>query len=186
MNLLGFLKNILQLVLSPVHGWRDIGDEDSDVDVTVSRGMFPLMAVMLLTVFVRPLYDATGFDLVSSLQTALIQFVALYVGFYAGRTVIDNYLPRYNTTGARDPIAADMVAAYITGLMTLIQIFENLLPVELAVLQVLPLFAAIILWKAGEYLDLKPEDETHFMFIAIAALILPVVFINLVMSYLIG
>lgn len=186
MNVFGFLKNILQLVLSPVHGWRDIGEEDRDVDLVVSRGMFPLMAIMLLTVFVRPMYGIQTFDLVSLLQIALIQFVALYVSFYAGRTVMDNYLSRYNTTGDRDPIAADMVAAYITGLMTLIQIIENLLPVELVVLQILPLFAAIILWKAAEYMDLEPENENRFMCIAATALILPVVIINMIMSYLIG
>lgn len=186
MNLLIFFRNIFQLVLSPANGWKDISSEDTPVEVLMSKGLYPMMALMLVSVFLRPIYGVLRLDLVLLLQIALVQFVALFVSLFAGRSVMENYLPQYNSTGEHDPFAAGTVAVYVTGLMTLIQIFENLLPVDLTVMQFLPAFAAVILWKSDKYLDISPNHEMTFMLIAIVALIMPVILINLVMSYLIN
>lgn len=186
MTLLLFLKNIVQLILSPVNAWRDIQREEGPFDVVFSKGLYPLMAVMLISVFIRPIYGFEDFDLVTLLQVALTEFVALFVGLYAGRNIMDHFLPLYNCTGQNDPVAVGNVAAYGTGLMTLIQIAENLIPIELTVLQMLPALAAICIWKADKYLDVDPKHEVTFMLIATCSLILPVVLINLVLSVIIN
>lgn len=186
MSLLFFLKNILQLILAPSNGWEDIQREEQPVETVTSRGLYPLMAIMLLTVFVRPLYSIEKFELVSMLQIALVQFVALFVALYGSRTIMEHYLPVYNATGQSDPVAVGNVAVYGTGLMTVIQIVENLIPIELTVIQMLPAFAAICVWKAAPYLDIERNRETKFMLICVASLILPVILINVLMSMFIN
>ena len=186
MTIFTFLKNIIQLILSPVNAWKDIEREDVPVEKATTSGLYPLMAVMLLTVFLRPVYGLVEFDLINLLQIALIQFVALYVALFAGRNVMERYLPAYNSTGANDPIAVGNVAVYGTGLMTVIQIIENLMPIDLPILQLLPAFAAICIWESHQYLDIKPKRETPFMLLSVVALIAPVILINLVMSYVIN
>lgn len=187
MNILIFLKNLLQLILSPSNAWKDIEREETPVDSLTARGLYPTMALMLVSVFIRPLYhNNADFDLVILLQTALIQFVALFIALFAGKFVIEHYLPSYNITGQSDPIAAGTVAVYGTGLMTIIQLIENLIPIQLTVIQLLPAFAAICIWKAARYLDIEPQMETPFMIISVLALIGPVILINIIMSFLIN
>lgn len=185
MNLLLFLKNILQLILAPTHAWKDIQQEELPTETIIQRGLYPLMAIMLITVFIRPAYGLEKFELIPLLQTALVQFVALFVALYGARAIMDHNLPLYNTTGENDPIATGTVAAYGTGLMTIIQIIENLIPIELTVVQILPAFAAVCIWKAYDYLDIEPADRTRYMLITVAALVLPVITINVVMSLII-
>jgi len=184
--MLSFLKNILQIILSPVNGWRDIASAETSVETLTSRGLYPLMAIMLLSVFIRPIYSLLPFDLVVLLQTALIQFVAIFAAMFIGKTVMANLLPKYNITGAEDSFACDTVAVYIIGIITIIQIFENLLPVDLTITHFLPILVIIPLWKAGEYLEVEKEHETMFMSAAAVSLILPVIGLNFIMSYLIG
>lgn len=145
-----------------------------------------MMAIMLLTVFIRPIYGLMKFDLVLLLQTALIQFVAIFAALYIGKTVLANMLPKYNMSGAEDIEAADTVAVYTVGIITIIQIFENLLPVELTITQFLPILAIIPLWKSAEYLEIEPEHETMVMSATAASIIVPVIGLNFAMSYLIG
>lgn len=184
--MLSFLKNILQIILSPINGWRDIASAESPIEVITSRGLYPLMAIMLLSVFIRPIYSLFQFDLVVLLQTALIQFVAIFAALFAGKTLMANLLPKYNITGAEDSYACDTVAVYTIGIITIIQIFENMLPVELTIMQFLPILVIIPLWKSAEYLEVEKEHESMFMSAAAASLILPVIGLNFVMSYLIG
>lgn len=184
MALLHFLRNILQLVLAPSQAWKDIENEDTLPETLTSRGLYPMMALMLVTVFIRPLYGIGDFDLIRLLQTALVQFVALFIALYAGRSVMEHFLPSYNATAERDPIATYTVAIYGTGLMVLIQMIENLLPIELTVIQLLPAFAAVCIWKSDKYLDLRPQGEVPFMIISILSLIAPVILINMLMSFL--
>lgn len=181
-----FLKNILQLILSSKHAWRDIAADKTPLETVSSRGLYPLMAVMLLTIFIRPIYGLLKFDLVLLLQTALIQFVAIFAALYIGKTVLANLLPKYNISGAEDIEAADTVTVYTVGIITIIQIFENLLPVELTITQFLPVLAIIPLWKSAEYLEIEHEHETMVMAAASASIILPIIVLNFAMSYLIG
>ena len=176
----------MQLLLSPVHAWKEIDRGDTPFEQTLSRGLYPFMAIMLLTVFVRPLYGLVSFDLIMLLQVALVQFIAIFVALYVGRYVMAYYLPKYNTTGENDPIAVDNVAAYGTGILVLLQIIQNLLPIELAVMQMLPVLAAVPIWKSDKYLDVMPTGETAFMFMTVAALILPVIIINILLMFLIN
>lgn len=185
MTFIGFLKNILQLSLSPSNGWKDIESQGVPVDTLTSRGLYPLMAIMLLSVFIQPLYGFESFDLVNLLQIALIQFIALYIALYSGKNLIQHYLPEYNETGESDPMAASTVAVYGTALMTVIQIVENLLPFELTVIKLLPVLAAICLWKSDRYLDINKSKEFPFMIIILTSLILPVILINLLMSIIV-
>lgn len=185
MSLLIFLKNILQLILSPANGWKAIEREETPVEQVVTLGLYPLMAVVALTVFVRPLYGLIHFSLIQLLQTAIVQFVALFVAFYIGRNIMSHYLPRYNETGEKDPVAVGNVAAYGTGLMAIIQLLENIIPIHLTVIQLLPAFAAVCIWKAGRYLDVDKQNEAPFMLITVCSLILPVVLINLLMYIII-
>lgn len=184
--MLTFLRNLLQLILSPIHAWNDISKEDEQPEIILSKGLYPLMAIMLITAILNGFFAVGKFDLVLRLQIALSQFIALFVALYAGRTVLESMLPKYNESGEKDPIGAWTVAIYITGIMTVIQIVENLIPVELIVIKFLPIFAALILWKANEYLDLETEHTGYFMAIAIGALIGPVILINLIMGLLIA
>lgn len=186
MSFLRFLKNLLQLFLSPKHAWEDIDREQTPVNNAIERGLYPLMAIMLITVFIRPIYGLGTFDLTTLLQKALIQFVALFIALYGGRNIMEHFLTHYNYTGENDPIAVGNVAAYGTGLMTILQIVENLIPVQLTVTLFLPAFAAVCIWKADKYLDIDQRFEIKYMLICVLSLIAPVVLINLLMSYIIS
>ena len=180
-----YLKNIFQLLLSPANAWREIENEETPPMQLTSRGLYPLMALMLLSVFIGAIYSIGSFDLILLLQTAMTQFVAIYIAFHLGRYAMDSTIKRYNSSGQNDPIATETVAAYGAGLLTLIQIVMNLLPLRLALMQLLPIFATIGIWKAYPYLDITDQGELPFMLMASSAIIAPVIVLNTLFNYII-
>lgn len=47
--MLEFLKNILQLILSPGNGWEDLSHSKTEPETMLSKGLYPLLGVMALT-----------------------------------------------------------------------------------------------------------------------------------------
>lgn len=169
--MLSFLKDILQLLLNPRHGWEEISVQAQEPEILAARGMYPLMGLAALSAFVQGAYWR-GFDLGAVLQLAIAQFVSLMAAYFISVALFDTFASRFS----KSEVSANKsrtVSLYIISLLCIIQIIENLVPVALTIVQFLPAFAAIVLWKATSYLKINPEKEGGFIVFAIGALIIP-------------
>lgn len=181
-----FLRNILQLLLAPGNAWRDVGQQALSPKHILERGLYPFMAVMGLTVFVQGIYEFGHVELITILQRAICQFAALITGLFLGRAVMDAVLPRFNNTGREDAAAVYTVAVYVTGVMCLFLVIGNLLPARTPLVDFLPVFAVIILWRSSRYLDLARQGTAQFMIAATLATVVPVILVDLLLGILVA
>jgi hypothetical protein len=181
-NVFRFLKNILQLILSPVHGWEEISYDGAQVDKLTAEGLYPLMGLAAATAFVQGFYDVE-FSLMRLIQTALAIFIVLFISFWFGRSMMETFLEKY-TEKEPGTLVGGTVAVYTSALLCLIQIFNNFMPVELPILMLLPTFIIIIIWNADQYLSIAKDMRGQFLGFATLVLIAPSIALNYILSLL--
>lgn len=174
--MLRYLKNMLQLFLSPVKGWEEVARENVSPNALMDKGFYPLTAIVAITAFCKGFYGMAPFDIVTQLLTAITQFLALFLGVMVGRATFESLLSQF-TGQPVNVLRAHTVVVYCIGLMALIQVIINLCPIELPVLWFLPAFVAIVAWQSRMYLEVKSELSMKFFIFAAAVLIVaPLVF----------
>ena len=75
--------------------------------------------------------------------------------------------------GEYDEPRCQTFTLYTLGLLALITIIENFLPITALVLFFLPCYVALIQWKGCEYMHVRPDRIGQFMMIAILGVLLP-------------
>ena len=182
MAILSFLKNLLQLVLAPSNGWEEVSHDGAEPERLAADGLYPLMGLAAATVFIQGCYDKI-YDVTSLLQRAMVVFMSLFISYWAGAALMDNYINRFTDTDISSKLTRT-VTIYIISLLAVIQVIENLVPVEFTVIRFLPAFAAIVLWKATAYLSIRKADEGLYIIFALGVLIIPWMLINTLLSLL--
>lgn len=161
--MLTFLKYLIQLVLSPVNGWKDLAERDPDPEEMLHKGLFPLLGVSAATEFLSVLYGSDS--LLKVVSTAVTDFGAYFIAVFIARLVLGMSLPKLCDD---EP---DMRRCYSfinasTGLMVLFQIIDNCLPWNLMLLKFLPLYAVLVISKATDYMGIRKSDDMRFLGIA--------------------
>ncbi len=180
--MLSFLRNIIQLILSPAHGWEEISYEGDSAERLAARGMYPLMAIVAVSEFAQGIYAKT-IELGALLQSAIAQFCSLLAAYYIGVALFDVFIGRMSTS----EVSANKIrtiAIYTVSLLSLIQIIENLVPIEIIILRFLPAFVAIVLWRAKAYLSISKEKEGIYILFAISALIIPWFIVKTLLTFI--
>lgn len=180
-----YLKNILQLLLSPVHGWEEVSRDGLTPEHIASHGLYPLIGLASVTYFVQGIY-AVHFELVTLLLHALAVFMSLFVSFFIGKLGLETFTARYVDTGKLNVFKTDTLAAYTIGILGIMQIVGNVLPVQTVLVYLLPVFAVIVIWKSCRYLDITVEKEANFTVMAIGVLIAPKIILDVLFSTILG
>ena len=178
-----FLKNLLQLVLSPANGWEDIAAEDVRPEQIASKGFYPLTFVTALSVFVSALYSrhVEVFSLcLQALVTGLSYFLSYFVGTFALSLFVEPLL-----NGRYDDDRCKTYTLYIVGMLAAIKTVVNCLPVSYVMLFFLPFYVALVEWKGVRYLDIKESRVGIFMILAIFGILVPPFLIDFLFSQII-
>lgn len=182
-RMLQFLKNLIQLILSPTKGWEDVSASLSSPDKLVHDAFFPLLGFASLSEFVKLFYHGHG-GFVTVLELAIALFGSYLVSFYVGRLLLEHYLKPL-VSGEINTTKIGTFTLYALGLMILIEIIENVLPTDLTLVRFLPLFVALILYKGTAYMSVKQDHELRFLCIAVASLIVVPIGIFFILKLLI-
>ena len=75
---------------------------------------------------------------------------------------------------------------YTLGLLALISLIINVLPVTSAMLFFLPFYVALIQWKGCSYMRIRPDRIGIFMIIAILGVLMPLYLFYFLFSHIIG
>lgn len=182
MAILGYLKNLLQLTLSPAHGWEEVSAQGAEPSRLASEGMYPLIGVASATVFISGCYCPT-YEVGEMVQRAMVVFLSLFIAYWIGASLMDGYINSFTDTEV-SPRRARTVTCYIISLLAVIQVIENLVPLDFAVIKFLPAFCVIVLWKATVYLSIKKNREGPYICFVIGVLILPWMLLSFVFNSL--
>lgn len=176
--MLHFLKLMVQLILSPTKGWEDIAISADPPRRSFTHGLLPLAGAAALSQFLCLFYfDAPPFGVV--FLQAVVVFVSYAITYFIGVSVLSFFLQR--TPDERFRI--ELFSAYSTGIMALVGILEGVLPMELTLLQFLPLYVIVVMCCGREFLGV--EEKQIFRLAAVATLgnIVPVFLIGKLMSF---
>lgn len=176
--MLRYLKNLFQLVLAPTKGWEDVSASLESPERLMRDAFFPLLGVAAASEFIRLFYHNSG-GFLTVFELAIALFGSFFVSFFVGRIILSNYLVNL-VDGELNQTKLSTFIIYGLGLLLLIEIIENILPTELTLVKFLPLFVALILYRATTYLSVKSGSELRFLCVAaLAVIVLPIVIFSL-------
>ena len=176
-----FLKTILQLILAPRKAWSDVAEDDPNPARVLERGLYPLMAIMALTAFCHGFYGAEPFQIGRALESALGQFLSLFLTVMIARGAFESLMPPMQTEKVPMARIAN-VSSFSTGILAIINIIANLCPIDLAIFWFLPAFLIVVLWHAAEYLSIREDRYAQFIILAISVLIILPILFNFILS----
>lgn len=181
--MIGFLKNLFHLVLSPGKGWEDISHEGREPKEIASDGMYPLFGIASLSAFVSFFYN-DDCTLIGMLQHAIIIFVQYFIAYFIATFLYSVYAEKFVDGEVNEKKSQTMIA-YSLALLSIITIIGNCLPMELSLVQFLPVYVALVIWKGCKYMAVNNERVGQYMFFAIVSVILPPVLLGYMFNLII-
>ena len=166
-----YLKYLCQLILSPGHGWEDIATAGSHPRVTAARGFYPLTAITSLTVFAAKIIHPI-MGLQELLTDAIVTFVMYFIGYFIASFVLSVGIGTI-VPGRVDERRCQTFALYTMGLLEVISIVGNIVPITMAITWFLPVYVAIVMWKGAWFVNVDKHDAGRLMLLAIPGVLLP-------------
>lgn len=164
-----FIKNIIQLIISPDNGWDDVSRVADPV--RACRGMSWMITVAALSIFIQFFYSGHPSAMVLCQQMVVV-LVSLWATFFVGDFVLTMWLPRMND-GVVDERVSRLFLCYTVSLLSLQIVLASILPLTFAILELWPIYVVVIMWRAMKVLDLPDKATGKFLLAVIVAFILP-------------
>lgn len=172
-----YLKYLFQLILSPRNGWEDIEKAmlANDSRLTPSRlaaeGFYPLIAIAAASVYSQAMFKH-HVAFLSLFMRMITTFVVYFISYFFS-TFVFSVAVEPMIQGEYDEQKCQLFTLFTLGMLALISIIVNCLPVTPLVLFFLPCYVALVQWKGSEYMRVRPERIGHFMTLVILGVLLP-------------
>lgn len=182
--MLTYLKLMLQIVLSPSRGWDDVAGELPPARRTMLCGFLPLVLLTAMSSCISALWRND--TAVGSLVIGAVATFAVYaMTYFTCCALLNASLQRIEPEKDSDRTErVSLFASFTVGQMAVIGMLENLLPAELTLLQLLPLFEVVVIVKARAFLQIPAERTGLGVAVGIASCILPVYVFRALLSTL--
>lgn len=168
--MLKFLKHILQLILSPAKGWEDVSQAALDPQQLRSEGFYPLLGITALSNFIQMIYNH-GISPVQAIERALVDFGTYFTAYFLAVLLLEQLLPNI-VSGEPNRKKIEIVSILTLSILAIIRIIENCVPTQLTLIKLLPIFVALIVYKAERFMAVKAGDDLRFMLVTVVSLVL--------------
>ncbi len=168
---LQYLLGMLQLLLSPRRGWEDIAVDGFASTEILRKGFVPLIVVVSLTCLPSLWYhsDATVAGVCERMVACFVKFLA---SFYVASFCFSLYIPSC-TDNVMSMNKNHTFIVYSLGILALLNILTNLLPMVPDMLYLLPVYVYFIMWRGITFMEVKFNGVISFMLLNLFALLLP-------------
>lgn len=168
--MLRFLKHIIQVIINPARGWEDISNAGEKPASICHDGFYPLLAVCAVSCIVKLIYDEIDYTFVVALQEAIVSFTIYFATLFFAGYVFGATMQRLADKQPSENKNSIFII-YNLSILVLINTIANLLPIELVIIDIFPLYVCFIIYKGGRYLDVSEERSSYFLLMAISAII---------------
>lgn len=175
--MLHYLKLMVQILMSPRSGWEDVLADSQSPRQVLIYGLIPLSLIAALTVFVGYFYQSAP-NVSEMLIKAVVVFARYVLTYFIAVALLVFALPRLTSDGIIERRRIELLTAYCIGMMALIGILENVLPMEMPLLQFLPIYIVVIIIQSRRFVDVDEANSFRYAACAIAGIILPVFIID--------
>ncbi|MDE6332829.1 MAG: hypothetical protein K2L80_09530, partial [Muribaculaceae bacterium] len=134
-----------------------------------SKGLYPLLGITALTNFIG-LFYSNGISLVTAIERGVVDFGTYFAAYFLGTLLIEQLIPNI-VAGEPNRKKIETCSAYAIAMLAIIRIIENCVPTDLTLIKLLPVFVALVIYKADRYLAVKPGDDLRFLLIGFVSLI---------------
>lgn len=167
-----YIRQILQLVLSPTRGWEDISEASVPPDEIQRKGFYPWIDITALSEF-APLFYDSGRTVFMAFEMAIAVAGAMFAACFIARIVMGMTLGAH-VDGTLNLTKVNTLALYMIGVAGLFQIIANIVPATLTVIHFLPLISLLIVFKAIPYMGVRQDNAMSFLLLAgIATIAIP-------------
>lgn len=177
-----YLIYLLQLIISPSKGWQAIGEASLKPRLLCSEGFFPLIGVVACSVFMRLLYydEAT---LPGVIQGAVVTFLAYFITYFLASFLLSLFGPNISENGS-DETRNQIFVIFNLSLLAIINLIANCLPMELSIIQFLPLFCCVVMWMGKDFLEIRRDKGVWFLVLGIVSVMVPPYVIERIFTFI--
>ena len=142
-------------------GWEDIAARGEEPRAIASSGFYPLIGITACTVFIQRFY-VSSLSLVTMIQNAVVTFVQYFVTFFFAVFLFSFFLKRM-VDGEPNEKKYTTFILYNLGLLAVINIIGNCLPpIDLSIVQFLPVVVVLVTWMGMRYLAVRATSSFAF------------------------
>lgn len=175
--MLHYLKLLVQILMSPKCGWEDVVADGISPRHVLLHGLTPLAGLAALTVGFGFIYlHHPRVD--TLLIEAVVAFARYMLTYFIAVGLLTYALPKLTADGIIARERVELLTAYCVGMMALIGILENILPMELPLLQFLPIYVVVVIIQSRWFIGIEDSRLFAYAACAITAIILPVFIID--------
>ncbi|MDE5857798.1 MAG: hypothetical protein K2H32_05535, partial [Muribaculaceae bacterium] len=85
-----------------------------------------------------------------------------------------------------DSNRASIFIIYNMGVLEVLAILTNLLPVKHSLLQFFPFLVALLMWKGADFMDIASNRVGHFTFLSVFSILVPIYLLQYFFSMLLS
>lgn len=166
---LQFVKQMIQLILSPSRGWEDVSASVHNPDWLERHGFVPFLIVTGLSEFLPMLYSHGG-GFAACLLRGVIICVAMFCSLYVARLFMDITYARYIDRHV-NKAKLSLFVTYLIGLNCLYTIITNAFPATMTLLKLLPLLSVIVVFRAVRFVGVSEDNQLSFTGLSLVAVL---------------
>ena len=181
--MLRYLKMMLQLILAPTKGWEDVSHTSMSARSALIWGMLPLAALAGASAVVTEMLEARP-TTAKIILGVVVNFLQYPLTYFLADAVMTALLPKLTADGRVDRERLGLFLSLSVGMMALIGILVNVLPMEVTLLQFLPLYVLVVMVQGRRYLDVTDDRAGMLAALELGAVIVPIYLLNYLLSNL--
>lgn len=171
---------MLQLVLSPAHGWEDIAVDDVSSRRLLKFGFLPLVSVAAVTSLLALVYHSET-TLACVIERGVACFARYLLAYYVASFFFSLYIP--SCTGGEMSLRRNHTfILYSLGLLAVLTILANVLPMVPDMIYLLPVYVYFIMWRGMVYMEVKFDGVVGFMILCLLTLMAPLYLLQYIFS----
>lgn len=179
---MNYLKNILLLIASPLNGWAEIKKYNVPKNLMLANVFYPILGLIALSTFVSYLYSDTS-GIPYFLENVIANVGRYFFGYLISAYVLSGIFCKNENANEINKVHIFVIYNYI--ILAIISICENLLPVSIPLLELMPLLLIYIIWRGYNYFK-TDMPETKFVVIFTLGIILPMVLLKIMFKLLLN
>lgn len=168
-----YIKQLIQLLLSPARGWEDISEAAMSSEDIQRRGFYPWLGIVGASDFLR-LFYVRELTFLAALQSAIAIAGALFISLYLARLFLDLALPQY-VDNKLNVTKINTFTIFMTGMIGFYNVISNAMPASMTFLHFLPLLSLLIIFKSTVYMGIMQDKAMTFLWItAVGVILIPI------------
>lgn len=177
--MLQFLKNLLQVMISPDKGWEDVALANNKADVELFPHYVAFAGIASFTSLFAFFYAFTDTSALHIILGAVIVFLQYVIGYFVSFFVFVNFFRRFFTGGVNENKVRTF-CIYCLSIFAFFTIISNLIPQTIPVMQCLNLYIVVVVWKSCRYMLVDDSRTLPYVVLASVALFFPQFLVGLV------